>query len=112
MGRQNISDPRVQTIIQRLVAQFLTLGSLSALTRALNNARVPSSPKIYPNRLHGLLSEDESRSISSDVVEAIDQSLAVLESGAGRQDNTIRHRVMAALGQVPGGTCQIGRAHV
>jgi superfamily II DNA or RNA helicase len=104
VARHHISDPRVQEVIGRLAAQFIRLGSVNALADALTAAQPGGSPTIYPNRLHGLLSEDPSRSINSATLEAIDRGLAALEPGEGTGDGTVRQRVMAAAAQTPPGT--------
>jgi superfamily II DNA or RNA helicase len=104
MARHHISDPRIQAVIGRLADQFVRLGSVNALADALTSAQPGGSPRIYPNRLHGLLSEDRSRSINSATLEAIDRGLAALESDGGAGDGTVRQRVMAATAQTPTGT--------
>lgn len=104
MARHHISDPRVQAIIGRLADQFVRLGSVNALADALTSAQPVGSPRIYPNRLHGLLSEDQSRSTNTATMEAIDRGLAVLESAGGTGDGAVRQRVMAASDQMPPGT--------
>jgi superfamily II DNA or RNA helicase len=103
VARHHVSDPRVQEVIGRLAAQFIRLGSVNALADALTAAQPAGSPRIYPNRLHGLLSEDPSRSINSATLDAIDRGLAALEPGEGAGDGTVRQRVMAAAAQTPPG---------
>src|ERR1700733_15370592 len=104
MARHHVSDPRIQAIIGRLADQFVRLGSVNALADALTSAQPGGSPRIYPNRLHGLLSEDSSRSTNTATMEAIDRGLAVLESAGGIGDGAVRQRVMAASAQIPPGT--------
>jgi superfamily II DNA or RNA helicase len=103
VARHHISDPRVRAAIGRLADQFIRLGSVNALADALTSVQPGGSPRIYPNRLHGLLSEDQSRSINSGTLDAIDRGLAVLENDGGTGDGMVRQRVVAATAQAPAG---------
>src|SRR5687768_3640509 len=74
MARHSPIDPDVRQIVDRLVPLFISEGSsVNALQRALTDA-LPgdrSAGWIYPNRLHALLSEDPSRAVNTQTLEAV-----------------------------------------
>jgi len=104
MPRHHIGEPRVRSVVDRLIDQFLRLGSVNALAEALTEAQPVPATKIYANRLHGLLGEDVSRSVNTGTLEAIERGLAGLEAThTGSADPAIYQRVVAALDEVPAG---------
>lgn len=76
MARHHASDPRVRNVIERLGELFLALGSVNAVAEALSLASDgKEQQRIYPNRVHGLLSGDVTRSINTATLEAIEDAL-------------------------------------
>lgn len=73
MARHLVSEPRVQAAIEGLAALFLRLGSINAVAEALSGQLDGS--RIYPNRVHGLLSGDPGRSVNTATLEAIESAL-------------------------------------
>ncbi|WP_159602925.1 DEAD/DEAH box helicase [Agromyces humi] len=101
--RHHLSEPRVQAVVDGLVRQLRRYGSVNALAEQLSGM---SGQRIYPNRIHGLLAEDASRTIN-------DATLEALEAGLERADATVatdaegyvdlEERVAAAASAVPSG---------
>ena len=77
MPRHHLDDPRVQAVMDRLTDLTLELGSVNAVAEELSGDDEPA--RIYPNRLHGLLAGDPSRSVNSATLEAIEHRLASSE---------------------------------
>lgn len=97
MARHYLSDPRVIKVVDELCEQFLAQGSVNAVAEALS--RPGDFVQIYPNRIHGLLAGDPTRSINTATLEAIEDALdaaGVAEApGSGARRDEIR-RVVAA----------------
>jgi superfamily II DNA or RNA helicase len=74
MARHHFADARVQALVGRLTSLTLELGSVNAVAEALSSGS--DAAQIYPNRLHGLLAGDPSRSINTATLEAIERRLA------------------------------------
>jgi len=91
MARHHISEPRVKRVVERLVHEFLRWGSVNALAEALSGA--PDTPDIYPNRIHGLLSDDPARSVNSATLDALERALDYVGADStGREENAELHR--------------------
>jgi superfamily II DNA or RNA helicase len=82
VARHYPSEPRVAKAVERLSDQFLQHGSVNAVAEALTTAlgQAPGLPRIYPNRIHGLLSGDPTRSINTATLDAIERGLDQLEA--------------------------------
>ena len=81
MARHYPSEVRVQRILDQLVERFLEFGSVNALADALSESA--DGVRVYPNRVHGLLSGDATRSINTATLEAIEGALDSLNGPAG-----------------------------
>ncbi|RWO83197.1 MAG: hypothetical protein EOS18_06295 [Mesorhizobium sp.] len=77
MARHHLSDPRVQALIDRLTSLTLELGSVNAVAGALST---DGAEPIYPNRLHGLLAGDPTRSVNTATLETIEGRIAAMNS--------------------------------
>lgn len=102
MARHYPSEPRVAKAIERLADQFLQRGSVSAVADALTAALGEASglPRIYPNRIHGLLSGDPTRSINTATLDAIERALDLLEAdpaGETGERARIQQQIAGAL---------------
>ncbi len=106
MARHHITEARVRSAVDRLVDQFLQLGSVNALADALTAGQGESSVRLYPNRIHGLLAEDPSRSINTATLEAIEAGLTALEAAPRLGDKELEQRVLASWAALPAGTDQ------
>jgi hypothetical protein len=85
MPRHFLSDPDVRPLVRELVGLVLHQGSVNAAQRSLVAmlADDKSEGWIYPNRLHAVLSADDSRAINS-------ETLAVLSLALSRLSEEIR----------------------
>jgi hypothetical protein len=104
VARHHITEPRVRSAVDRLVAQFIRTGSVNALSDALTAAQPDPLVRLYPNRIHGLLAEDSSRSINTATLEAIEAGLVAMEAESGSGDGKVEQRVLAAWATLPAGT--------
>src|SRR4051812_47698403 len=92
MARHYPSEPRVEVVVERLVELFLRLGSVNAVADALTHqAAGDGQQRIYPNRVHGLLTGDPTRSINTATLEALEAALdGIGPLGNGTSDVTTR----------------------
>lgn len=92
MARHYPSEPRVEVVVERLVELFLRLGSVNAVADALTDqAAGDGQQRIYPNRVHGLLTGDPTRSINTATLEALEAALdGIGPLGNGTSDVTTR----------------------
>ncbi|MGV3527186.1 MAG: DEAD/DEAH box helicase [Candidatus Sericytochromatia bacterium] len=98
MARHFRTDPRVKNVINRLCEQLLRFESVSSLVDAINyRIEAINSFKLYPNRLHSLLSEEPNRSINTVTLCAIEESLKKLESENLRYDDKLKTRILQAI---------------
>lgn len=107
MARHYPSDPRVQLVIDQLVERFLELGSVNALADALSAAA--NGARIYPNRVHGLLSGDATRSINTATLKAVEGALGDLGVGAGPATR-LRTQIQQALAAESASTSDVVEA--
>ena len=129
MPRHRLGDPRVEQVVDRLVVQFLRLGSVNALAAALSAPERTGPPhvgpgdtgggaedggvgkRVHPNRLHGLLSEDTARSVNTATLEVIEAGLQQLEARAvGPGDDSAQQRIAAGVDEAPPGADRIAWA--
>ncbi|WP_164861461.1 DEAD/DEAH box helicase [Microbacterium sp. CPCC 204701] len=101
--RHHLSEERVQRVVDDLVTHLRGYGSVNALAEELSAV---SGQRIYPNRIHGLLAEDVSRTITDVTLGALEAGLAGLDAGnasnaAGYVD--LDERIAAAASAVPSG---------
>ena len=75
MARHLVSEPRAHDAIERLADMFLRFGSINAVAETLSGHLDEGQQRIYPNRIHGLLSGDPSRSVNTATLEAIESAL-------------------------------------
>lgn len=106
MARHHITETRVRSAVDRLVDQFLRIGSVNALAEALTAAQPEPSVRLYPNRIHGLLAEEASRSINTATLAAIESGLTTMEAAPQTHDGNVEQRVLAAWAALPAGTDQ------
>jgi hypothetical protein len=98
MARHLPSEPRVQAVVDRLVGMFLRVASVNSMADLLSSAVDASMPRIYPNRVHGLLSDDRARSINTSTLEALEQALDRLEAAPyGGEPTPEANRVARAI---------------
>lgn len=97
----------MQEVVDRLVGLFLHIGSVNSMADVLSGAVDPSMPRIYPNRVHGLLSDDPARSINTSTLEALEQALDRLEAapyGGEPTPEALRIERLLAAVTMPGAT--------
>lgn len=87
MARLNVHSKMVRALIEeRATPLFLAHGSISGLTKALNEALAAAGVEgtLHPNRLHTLFSDDVSRGINEATLALIDKaaSLAMADGAA------------------------------
>jgi superfamily II DNA or RNA helicase len=78
MARLQIGEDRVQRLVNRsLVPLFFQYGSVNAASDALNDALQGEAKgkRVYPNRLHTLLSDDLGRGVNESTVESIEEAI-------------------------------------
>ena len=78
MPRHGRHDPRVQAITTDLARLVLKFGSVNALAEKLSESLSESGVRIYPNRIHGLLTDDESRGINTSTLAAMESAIAAI----------------------------------
>ncbi|MBB5478101.1 DEAD/DEAH box helicase [Micromonospora parathelypteridis] len=104
----------MQTAVRRLADGFLRAGSVKALAEALSQAQnAGPAQRIYPNRVHGMLSDDPARSVNSATLEAIEQGLDTVErtipARPGNPEGAIRKALAAAHAGTGDGEAAVGR---
>lgn len=82
MPRHSIMDPRVRQIVTRLSELVLRLGSVNAVADRLSGALGEAAPRIYPNRIHGLLTDDASRGVNTGTLELLERACSALEENS------------------------------
>lgn len=75
MARHGHDDPRVVKVVQGLAELVMSLGSVNAVAEHLSKAP-GSGGRIYPNRIHGLLTGDSARSVNSSTLTTLEHALA------------------------------------
>jgi superfamily II DNA or RNA helicase len=83
MPRHGRTDPRVQRVAAQLAPLILRFGSINAVADALSTALDTDGIRIYPNRIHGLLTDDPGRGVNTATLEALEKAVAVVEEPAG-----------------------------
>lgn len=78
MPRHGRHDPRVTTTTANLARLVLKFGSVNALAEGMSEALGENGVRIYPNRIHGLLSEDESRGVNTATLTAMESAIAAI----------------------------------
>ncbi|ORA16379.1 hypothetical protein BST16_06650 [Mycobacterium asiaticum DSM 44297] len=69
----------MQTATSELARLVLRFGSVNALAEKLSEALGEGAPRIYPNRIHGLLTNDESRGVNSATLAALEAAIAAVD---------------------------------
>jgi superfamily II DNA or RNA helicase len=92
----------------------LGLGSVNALAEALSPDNQDGGQRVYPNRIHGLLSGDPSRSINTATLETIEHALDRLEApaagnGSSLQRSRVEQAIAAAQASTPDPNAALGR---
>ena len=90
-------------MVDGLVRELRRRGSVNALAEHLSAA---SGQRIYPNRIHGLLAEDASRTVTAATLEALEAGLEATgdsDDGRRRRFKDLDERVAAAASAVPTG---------
>jgi superfamily II DNA or RNA helicase len=79
MSRAPVFDEQVREVQQALSTLFLTCGSVNKLSNLLNEflARDGAEQKIYPNRIHTLLSGDASRGVNAKTLRLVQRAVAL-----------------------------------
>jgi superfamily II DNA or RNA helicase len=83
MGRLSIGHSRLRQLVeQKIISLFFSTGSVNALTESLNKALNSSGIRdtIYPNRIHTLLSDDQSRALNESTVTLIERAFNTLNN--------------------------------
>jgi superfamily II DNA or RNA helicase len=77
MGRASVYSDEVKRLQRALVALFLRTGSVNKLCVFLNEllAQAGVSQKLYPNRIHALLSSDVMRAVNAKTLALIEQAV-------------------------------------
>lgn len=106
MPRHSITDPRVQAVIDRLAEMVLRLGSVNAVAQRLSQALGDQAGRIYPNRIHGLLTDDPSRGVNTATLELLEQACATVPPEAPSVDwaftpDAVRSMVAARATKLP-----------
>lgn len=106
MPRHSITEPRVQAVIDRLAELVLRLGSVNAVAQGLSQALGDQAGRIYPNRIHGLLTADPSRGVNTATLELLEQACAAIKSEAPSTDwaftpDAVRSMVAAHIARLP-----------
>jgi superfamily II DNA or RNA helicase len=83
MPRHGRTDPRVQQVSDRLAHLVLRYGSVNAVAEALSNALGDGAVKIYPNRIHGLLTADLARGVNTSTLTALERAAAAVQEPSG-----------------------------
>lgn len=79
MPRHGRTDPRVQKVSDRLAHLVLRFGSVNAVADALSAALGDLGVKIYPNRIHGLLTNDPARGVNTVTLDALEQAVGAIQ---------------------------------
>jgi superfamily II DNA or RNA helicase len=114
MPRHYASEARVEQVLERLSELFLGLGSVNALAEALSPDGQESGQRVYPNRIHGLLSGDPNRSINTATLETIEHALDGLQTpadtnGSSQERNRIEQAIAATQASTPDLNAALGR---
>jgi hypothetical protein len=108
MARRMSWEPPVRRLVRDvLVPLFFRARSVLALTDLLNDARPDGTPKIHPNRVHGLLSEDARRAMNDRTFVAIESAAAAVgddpdPAATAQFADGVRGRVLARACDVAG----------
>jgi superfamily II DNA or RNA helicase len=104
--RHFLDDPRVQAVVARLIDGFLQFGSVNALAEALSSA---AKQRIYPNRIHGLLAEDRSRTVTTSTLDALESAFTTMPNLEPQSEATaaLEARVRSAAAVIPDAFDQI-----
>src|SRR5882762_8921722 len=88
----------MQDVIQRLAELFLALGSVNAIAEALSERSAEGEQRIYPNRIHGLLTGDPTRSINTATLDALESAIGAIGEVAeiGGETTTPLRQAVAA----------------
>jgi superfamily II DNA or RNA helicase len=82
MARHSPLDPEIRSVVERLAQLYLVEASVSGLQRLLESALARGDRqdgRVYPNRLHALLSEDPGRAVNSLTLSTVQRALAALD---------------------------------
>jgi superfamily II DNA or RNA helicase len=103
-----------QRVLAQLSELFLGLGSVNSLAEALSADAEDSGHRVYPNRIHGLLSGDPNRSINTATLETIERALDALQTpadgdGSAQERERIGQAIAAAQASTPDLTAALSR---
>src|SRR5262245_54843299 len=94
MPRLFLANERIQRLVGQLVPLFAEAGSINRLCELVNDALgADGEQKIYPNRLHTVLSDEPTRSLNEASIVGIEQAVAALmkrRSSQGEDESTLR----------------------
>lgn len=96
MPRHSIMDPRVQQIVAQLSELVLRLGSVNAVAESLSRGLGKTASRIYPNRIHGLLTDDGSRGVNTGTLELLERACSALEENGVPTEWTIQPQTVKA----------------
>lgn len=97
MPRHSLTDSRVQTVVHQLAGLVLRFGSVNAVAQGLSEALDDQAVRIYPNRIHGLLTDDPSRGVNTATLEILEHACAALETQASTADWAINPDVIRSM---------------
>lgn len=80
MPRHTMSDHRVQQMVRHLSELVLRMGSVNAVAQSLSRALGEPASRIYPNRIHGLLTDDSTRGVNTATLELLERAYHALEA--------------------------------
>jgi superfamily II DNA or RNA helicase len=106
MPRHSITESRVQAVIHRLADMVLRLGSVNAVAQGLSQALDDQAGRIYPNRIHGLLTDDPSRGVNTATLDLLEQACATFQPEASSAEwvfspDAIRSMVATHAAKLP-----------
>jgi hypothetical protein len=76
MPRHGRNDPQVERITSELARMVLRFGSVNAVAEELTKALNDASGRVYPKRIHGLLTDDPSRGVNSATLTTLETAFA------------------------------------
>src|ERR1051325_5239045 len=88
--RYRLSSPQVSAVVNRLVDFFFRAGSVNAMAELLSQDEV----RVYPNRLHPLLSDDPNFSVNEGTLSVVTTALDSLSADpAPNQTAALRAKI-------------------
>ncbi len=97
MSRHHLSEDRVRLVISNLVDLYCKLGSVSKVTKVLEELVGDEAKTLHINRIQTLLSGEVTRSVNTDTLESIELGLSRLPRNTDKgEEDVIRARILNA----------------